>query len=351
MRICRHFGTCGGCTYQDYSPDDYRALKRGMILRAFERHGFSDPDVGDVIAVAPGTRRRAVFKIAKRASAVQIGFHAAKSHQIVDMHECLVITPAMFALVGGLREMMAGILHDGEDAEAHVTEADNGFDVSLRWPRKLDPTIAAEVARWMRKLNLARVSANNDVLSEMEQPQIRIGMADVRIPLNCFLQPTKQGEGVLQSFVFETFQKAKNAADLFCGVGTFTLPLAERARVHAVDSDKAMLDALASAVRNTSGLKPVTTEKRDLSKQPLLADELKSFDSVVLDPPRAGAQAQAVQLAQSKVRRIAYVSCNADTFARDARILADGGYKMETVVPVDQFLWSEHIELVGSFAR
>ena len=156
---------------------------------------------------------------------------------------------------------------------------------------------------------------------------------------------------MLQSFVLDTLRGARNIADLFCGVGTFTFPLAEHARVHAVDSDKAMLDALSASARNTSGLKPISVEKRDLSKHPLLADEFKPFDSVGLDPPRAGALAQAGQLAQSKVRRVAYVSCNANSFARDARVLAQGGYKMETVVPVDQFRWSEHIELMGSFAR
>lgn len=349
--VCIHFGTCGGCTYQNLAPVEYRALKREMVVRALARHGFQNPDVADAVAVAPFTRRRAVFKIAKGGGEVLIGFHAAKSHAIVDMHECLVLTPQMFTLVAGLRGMMGAILRDGENAEAHVTQADNGFDMALRWKRKFDPRAAAEIARWMSRLNLARGTANGEILSELAAPEIHIGNAVVRIPPDCFLQPTKEGEGILQSFVSDKLKGTKAIADLFCGIGTFTFPLAQSARVQAFDNDGPMIEALAAAARRASGLKPVTTEKRDLFRQPLLTEELKAFDSAVLDPPRAGALAQIRELAQSKVRRIAYVSCNAETFARDARVLARAGYEMGTVTPVDQFLWSEHIELAAAFAR
>jgi 23S rRNA (uracil1939-C5)-methyltransferase len=180
---------------------------------------------------------------------------------------------------------------------------------------------------------------------------LKLGKAEVRIPPDAFLQPTREGEGALQSRVADLLTKSKAIADLFCGAGTFAFPLAERARVLAVDGDKPMVEALAAAARNTQGLKPVTTEKRDLFKQPMLADELKPFDAAVLDPPRAGAQAQARELAKSKVARIAYVSCNAESLARDARILVDGGYRMGAVVPVDQFLWSAHVEVIAGFTR
>ncbi len=349
--VCIHFGTCGGCTFQNLAPADYRALKRHTVVRALERHGLGNADVAEVAAVAPATRRRAVFKLAKRGGGVLIGFHAARSHAIVDMRECLVLTPEVFALAGGLRRMMAAILREGEGAEAHVTRSDNGLDVALRWKRKFDPNIAAEIARWMSRLDLARMTANGELLAEAARPLVRLGRAEVAIPPDCFLQPTREGEHMLQAFVRDALAGAKYLADLFCGAGTFAFPLAERARVHAVDADPAMLDALGAAARKTAGLKPVTTERRDLFRQPLTAGELGAFDGVVLDPPRAGALAQVRALAQSDVPRVAYVSCNSESFGRDARILSDGGFRMGTVRPVDQFLWSEHIELVAVFTR
>lgn len=348
---CVHFGTCGGCALQDLPDSDYRALKRARVIDALARQGLGDAVVEDVRAVAPGTRRRAVFKARKSGGATAIGFHAARAHTIVDMHECRVITPAMAALVPGLRDLMGALLRDGEDAELHVTEADNGFDLALRWRRKPQPAAVAEFARRAPALNLIRVTAGNDTLFADDAPRIRLAPATVNLPDACFLQPTRDGEAALVARVRECVGNAKTLADLFAGLGTFSLPLAQSARVHAVETDAAALASLAQAARATGGLKPVTTEKRDLFKLPLGARELAQFDAVVLDPPRAGAAAQAKALAGSTVRRIAYVSCDAASFARDARTLVDGGYRMGAVLPVDQFLWSEHIELVAPFER
>ncbi len=302
-------------------------------------------------AVTPGTRRRAVFKAKKSNGAVAIGFHAARAHTIVDMHECHVITPAMVVLVSGLREAMAALLHEGEDAELHVTEADNGFDLALRWRQKPAPSVIAEFARRAPALKIVRVTAGKDVLFADERPSVRLGPATVALPADSFLQPTRDGEAVLIDRVRAIVGKAKRVADLFAGLGTFSLPLAQGARIHAVEMDAGALAALVGAARATPGLKPVSTEQRDLFKLPLTVRELESYDAVVLDPPRAGAAAQAKELARSTVRRIAYVSCDAQSFARDARTLTDGGLRMGAVLPVDQFLWSEHIELVASFER
>jgi 23S rRNA (uracil1939-C5)-methyltransferase len=349
--LCAHFGTCGGCAHQDMAPHDYRALKRDMVIKALARQGFADAAVEETIEVAPATRRRAVFKVEKLSGAVKIGFHAARSHDIVDMRECRVLTPRLFALVAGLRDMMTELLREAETAELHVTDTDAGFDVSIDWKRANDPATNATVARLASKLKLARLTAKGHTLIEVAQPSARFGKAVVKFPPDAFLQPTREGEAALQARVLAAMKGAKHIADLFAGLGTFALPLAEQAQVHAVEREGPMLDALAAAVRATQGLKPVTTEARDLFKQPLTARELEGFDAVVLDPPRAGAQAQAVQLAQSRIKRIAYVSCDPASFARDARILVDGGYRMGAVVPVDQFLWSSHIELVAAFAK
>jgi len=348
--LCVHFGTCGGCAYQDVPDAAYRTLKRNLVVNALAKHGV-EATVSDVAAVAPGTRRRCVFKIAKRAGAVQVGFHARGSHSIVDMRECRVLTPGLFGLAAKIRAIMGEILNDGENAEAHVTEADNGFDIALRWPRKTSTALIAQFAQWAGHNNIARITAGNDILVELAAPTVRIASADVRLPRDAFLQPTREGEVYLQKQVADALSGSKTVADLFAGCGTFTFALAPKARVHAVEYEVPMLNALTAAAKATRGLKPVTTEKRDLFKVPLSAKELNQFDAVVLDPPRAGAPAQAAQLAKSKVQRIAYVSCSAETFARDARVLVDAGFKLGAITPVDQFLWSEHIELAASFTR
>jgi len=303
------------------------------------------------VEVAPGTRRRAAFKAAKSDGAVRLGFHAASSHDIVDMQECRVITPTLFALVAGLRAMMADLLGEGQKAELFVTETQNGADVAIHWSRPLSTAITTAAAHWAQRLKLARLTANGEPLIELAPPIVTFGKAEVTLPRDGFLQPTQAGEAVLQAKVVEGVKNAKAVADLFAGVGTFALVLAQNTRVHAVEAERTALDALAAAARGTPGLKPVTVEKRDLFKVPLGVPELTKFDAVVLDPPRVGALAQAKELAKSKIRRIVYVSCNPQSFARDARVLVDGGYRMGTITPVDQFLWSSHIELVAAFTR
>jgi len=348
--LCLHFGTCGGCTHQDMTDADYRALKHRLVVDALSRHGVDAP-MEEVVEVPPATRRRATMKAVKTGQGVSLGFSAARSHDIVDMHECLILTPKLAALVPRLREMLASVLRTGESVELHVTDTDTGVDLSLRWQRPNDPATLADLARWASKLSLARVSRHNETLIELAKPAVRFGKATVALPPEAFLQPTHEGEAALQAFVLGALDGAKHVADLFAGCGTFALRFAERARVHAVEIDAPMLDALAVAARTTQGLKPVTTEKRNLFRRPLGETELARFDAVCLDPPRAGALAQAQMLARSKIERVAYVSCDADSFARDARVMIDGGYRLARVVPIDQFLWSAHIELAAEFER
>lgn len=349
--LCRHFGACGGCTLQDIPSTDYLTGKRDLVTRALARRGFETAEVREPVAVAPGTRRRAVFKIARRAGGTEVGFHALKSHAIVDMEECRVLTPALVALVPRLREAMETLLPSGQHAEAHVTEADNGLDIALRASQKLNPALTSALAGAAAKLKAIRITWNGALAFERALPAVTFGKASVKLPPEAFLQPTREGEAVLLAEVREAVTGAKTVCDLFAGCGTFSLPLAEQARVHAVEREATMLEALAAAARATIGLKPVTTEKRDLFKLPLAVAELDRYDAVILDPPRAGAEAQATEIARSKVRRIAYVSCDEQSFARDAAILVNGGYRLGAVVPVDQFLWSSHIELVASFKR
>ncbi len=297
------------------------------------------------------TPRRAVFKAKKSSGAVAVGFHGAANHTIVDMRECRVLTPGLFKFVDALRAALGEILLEGEATELHVTEAENGFDLALRWARRTSPDVVPLFARLMNRSRVVRVTANGDVIAAQGEPSVLLGQAQVALPPEAFLQPTREGEEALQSLVTSGVRRTKLCADLFAGCGTFSLVLAESSRVHAVEFDKPMIAALGNAVRQTQGLKPVTTEQRDLFRRPLTSRELNRFDAVVLDPPRAGAESQARQLASCSVPRVVYVSCDAQSFARDARLLIDGGYRLERLTPVDQFLWSEHIELVGFFER
>jgi len=248
-----------------------------------------------------------------------------------------------------LRAQLAALLHDGETVELHVTAIGDAIDLSLKLKRPRDADLLSALAEFASALKLARLTWNGELIALNEAPTLRVGRYTVTLPPEAFLQPTAEGEGILQSLVTEGVGAAKHVADLFAGCGTFALALAEAREVHAVESDAAMMAALAAAAR--AGRARVTTEERDLFRRPLLPGELARFDAVVLDPPRPGAQAQALVLAASRVPCIAYVSCNPASFARDARVLADGGYRLTRVQPVDQFVWSAHTELVAFFGR
>lgn len=326
------------------------AQKRDSVVAALAKAGVK-AEVTDVIATPLQSRRRAVFKIKSLPEGLHVGFHAARSHTIVDMHQCDILTPALFALVGRLRAALEPLFGAGEAAELHVTECDNGFDAAFRWSRTLTPGLVAALSRALAGSGIIRLMLGNETVFETAAPRVGFGGVAVQLPPNAFLQPTRAGEAALQAQVLERIGKAKSIADLFSGCGTFTFPLAERARVHAVEGEAAQIAALAQAARHAKGIKPVTIERRDLFKRPLTPLELNAHDAVLLDPPRAGAEAQCRALAASRLRRIVYVSCDAASFARDARILADAGYAPGPVTPVDQFLFSTHIEVVGSFTK
>lgn len=350
MTLCSHFGICGGCESQDMPPQAYAASKRGAVAAALERAGVA-AEIRDPVIVPPHTRRRAVFKIKSLPEGLHIGFHAARSHTVIDMHQCEVLTPGLFALVGHLRARLEPLFGVGEAAELHVTESETGFDCAFRWRRGLTPALTAELSRALGGLGIARLTMGTETVFETAAPTVAFDGIAVKLPPFAFLQSTIAGEAALQAHVKQAVGKARAVADLFAGCGTFALPLARKARVHAVEHDKAALAALAAAATRVPGLKPVSTEPRDLFKLPLTAAELAAFDAVVLDPPRAGAEAQARVLAKSRVPAIVYVSCDAASFARDAAVLTQGGYRIGPVAPIDQFLWSSHIELVAGFTR
>ncbi|MGE0239736.1 MAG: class I SAM-dependent RNA methyltransferase [Parvibaculaceae bacterium] len=340
--FCPHFGQCGGCQIQHWQADAYRGWKRGLVATALANQGIA-AEVEALIDAQGEGRRRATLHVARTPAGIVAGFNAARSHDIHPLDHCPILVPAL-AQAPRIARRVGEIIGNCDVA---FTAADNGLDVDIATKRKPPPDLAGLV----HAEDLARLSLNREPLVTRLPPEIGIGTARLRLPAGVFLQATKAGEATLAALVIENLGKAKKVADLFSGVGVFALRLAAKAQVFAADGDKAATAALAETVRRTPGLKPVEAKARDLFREPVMARELAPFDAVVFDPPRAGAEAQARQLAKSKVKTVIAVSCDPATFARDARILVDGGYRLMRVTPVDQFAFTAHVETVAFFKR
>lgn len=338
--FCPYFGTCGGCTLQHLGPAAYDAAKRGLIGDALRYHHVEAVLQPTITAHGDG-RRRATLHARGRA----VGYMAARSHELVDIAACPILVSALRERAPALTRPIAASIGDCDVA---FTATDTGLDVAIRSEKRLKPEKLTLLAQ---RAGVARMTLNGDMVLQARPPAVRMGKASVEIPITSFLQATAMAEDVLGALVVAGVGKAKSVADLFCGMGPFTLRLAEKARVLALDSDRDAIDALNKALRFVQGLKPVTAKRRDLFREALVPVELKGIDAVVFDPPRAGAEAQARELAKSAVPVVVAVSCEPRTFARDAAILIAGGYRLETLTPVDQFAWSMHVELVGVFRR
>ena len=348
---CSHYGECGGCALQHLSDEAYASFKRDHLAMHLSYAGIK-ADIEPTIIAPPHSRRRAVFSAHRTGGDVAIGFHGRRSHRIVPITDCAVIRPALQALLPGLREIAILAAPPRDALQLVATETLTGIDLAINGASpKLPADIRALLVQTANKLDLARLSINGDVAMERVPPILRMGGIDVVPPPGGFVQATAESETAMAKIVVESLIGAEKAVDLFCGAGTFTLPLAAHASVHAVEGEVSGLQALGRAIRKVKDIKPITTEKRDLFRQPLTQIDLSRFDAAVIDPPRAGAEAQTRELALSGIRRIAMVSCNAQTFARDLRILLDAGFKLDRLVPIDQFLWSPHVEIVASLKR
>ena len=348
--ICPHFGVCGGCAVQHWDEAHYRAWKRGLVVEALRQAGLDAP-VAELIDAHGDGRRRAVFHARSGSKDVlEVGFAAARSHRIVAIDRCPVLAPGLrsaLSVAWALAEIL-GPTKKPLDIAATATDA--GLDIDVRGSGALKPALMTALARIAAKHDLARLTRHGELVALARPPTVHIGKAIVPLPPAAFLQATAAGEAALAQIVLAACAGAGKIADLFAGIGPFALRLAESARIVAVDDDEAALAALKRAAA-TPGLKPVATERRDLFRRPLLADELKACDAVVFDPPRQGAEAQARALAASSVPSIVAVSCNPATFARDAAILVGAGYRIAEVTPVDQFRYAAHVEIVGRLER
>lgn len=348
--ICPHFGTCGGCAVQHWSEEKYRAWKRDLVSSALAQFGI-EATVGELIDAHGEGRRRAVLH-AKRGgrNVLVVGFTGRRSHIVVPIDQCPIFAPALERSLAIAWKLAEPLQPGGKPLDLHFTATDSGLDVDIRGSGPLSPDVMAALASVAREEQLARVTRHGELVVQLVEPTLKVGKATVVPPPGVFLQPTAAGEEALATLVRDAAGNARRIADLFCGIGTFALRLAESAQVLAVDSDEAAMAALIKA-KGAPGLRPVETLKRDLFRSPLTAGELVPCKIVVLDPPRQGAEAQVRELAISGASRIVYVSCSPATFARDARILIDGGFTLSRVVPVDQFRYSAHVELVGVFDR
>ncbi len=345
---CRHYKACGGCQLQHASDAFVADWKVDVVRNALAGQGLN-AEMRPIHTSPPQSRRRATIAVRRTKKGTLAGFHGRASDTITEIPDCRLLHPDLLAaipvagalaLLGGSRKGVLAVT---------LTLSDAGLDVAVKGGKPLDGPLEQALAQATEHHKLARLTWDDEVIA-MRQPLVHsFGAAEVVPPPGTFLQATKDGEQALLKAVLEILQGAKRVADLFAGSGTFSLPISEHAEVHAVEGEAAMTRALDQGWRKAQGLKHVTTEARDLFRRPLMPDELQKFDAVVLDPPRAGAEAQVAELAQAKPPVIAYVSCNPVTFARDAKTLVDAGYALEWVQVVDQFRWSSHIELVACF--
>lgn len=346
---CRHYKSCGGCSLQHASDDFVAEWKVDVVRQALAAQGLVTEF--RPIATSPAqSRRRAVISARRTKKGAMAGFHARASDVIVEIPDCQLLDPALRPALDVARELaMIGVSRKGELSITATLSAE-GLDIAVTGGKPLDGPFEAQLGQEAQRLGVARLSWDGEVLATRMPPYQEFGSAKVTPPPGAFLQATHHGENALLSAVQEIVGDAPSVVDLFAGCGTFSLPLAQKAEVHALEGVKSMMKALDHGWRNAHGLKRVTTETRDLFRNPVMDMDLR-YDAAVIDPPRAGAEAQTRELAKSEVPVVAFVSCNPVTFARDAAILTDGGYQLHWIQVVDQFRWSPHIEVVGHFAR
>lgn len=350
------YAECGVAPMQHWADEPYLAWKREVVIQTLAREGI-ETEVEATVAVPQASRRRlALHARSGPGGRVLLGFKARRSWRLVELTDCPVSHPALIAALPGLAKVAAPFLgHPKSAPTLHVTLTDTGLDVDVTGVEKKSGGLTADVrARAIaaaHEADLARLSLDGDTLVMARQPRITFGRATVPLPPGAFLQAAPAAEAAMVSRAVEAVRGAKKVADLFCGAGTFTFPLAEVAGVIAADSSAASIAALKAGVSTAQGLKTIEAQARDLFRRPLSPYDLKGCEAIVIDPPRAGALEQTQQLPGTKAGLVVGVSCNPQTFARDARILIDAGFRLEKVTPIDQFLWSTHVELVGVFRR
>ena len=349
--FCPHFGVCGGCAIQHWDAEHYRAWKREIVVTTLAQAGIACEVAPLIDAHGLGRRRITLHARMGTHEVLKVGFAASGSHDIIPIDRCPILDPHLDGALEAAWAIAEPLISVGKPLDIQITATNSGLDVDVRGSGPLKTALIAKLSDVAEQHKLARLTRHGELVLMRTPPVIGIGAAQVALPPGSFLQATVAGEETLAALVADRCKRAKHIADLFCGVGPFALRLATKSRIAAFDSDAGAVAALQKAATSTSGLKPVKAEARDLFRRPLMPQELRDYDAVVFDPPRQGAQAQVTQLAASKIPTVVAVSCNVTTFARDAKILIDGGYSIEGVTPVDQFRHTPHVELVARFVR
>lgn len=349
--FCAHFAVCGGCAIQHWDVEAYRAWKRSVVVETLAQAGIATEVAPLIDAHGSGRRRMTLHARMGTHEVLKVGFAAASSHDIIPIDRCPILDPGLDGALDAAWAIAEALKPVRKPLDIQFTATRGGLDVDVRGSGPVAAGMTAKLSAIAQQHRLARLTRHGELVLLRNPPDLAIGTARVTLPPGSFLQATTAGEETLAALVLDLCRKPRHVADLFCGVGPFALRLAARSRVAAFDSDAGSVAALQKAATSTSGLKPVKAEARDLFRRPLVPQELRDYDTVVFDPPRQGAQAQATQLAASKVPVVIAVSCNTTTFARDAKILIDGGYRIEAVTPVDQFRHTPHVELVARFSR
>lgn len=350
---CQHFKECGGCSLQQLDAESYAQFVTDRMAYALEGQGLSASTLHPPQISKPKSRIRVSLRAAMVGKSFKLGFSGAGSHRIVDLKQCDIMRPELFAVIGPLQIFLKSVARRKHDMNIEMSLADQGVDLCIKnyEPESLEQRVA--LSDFAMANNLARLSVDNGFGSETQwEPEpvtVTLGGLAVALPHNSFLQPTNEGRDALVTAMLESIGDTKLVADLFAGLGTFAFALGDKRKIYAAEGSRDAITALKMAA-NLSG-RQVFTEHRDLYRRPLSPEELDRFGAVILDPPRAGARDQVVQLAQSEVPKICYISCNPASFSRDAKKLCDAGYKLDAVWPVGQFLWSTHVELVSSFSR
>lgn len=353
---CPHFGICGGCALQHWEHGAYLAWKVDRLRATLARERI-DTEILPAFAARPETRRRlALHARPGRKDVARLGFKERKSWNVVDIAVCPISDPRLQAALPALRRLASPLFEHSKSAPTlHTTLTPTGLDIDITGVERKSGGLSADarmrIAEYAAEADFARVTLDGEAAYMARLPTVRLGPATVALPPGAFLQATPEAEAAMIAFAGGAAAGAERIADLFCGVGTFTFRLAEIAPVYAADGAAPAVAALTAALATAPGLKGVTAEARDLVRRPVLAEELKRVDTVVFDPPRSGAAEQSAEIARSRASRVVAVSCNPATFVRDARILIDAGFTLERLLPVDQFLWSPHVELAAVFTR
>ncbi len=351
---CEYFGKCGGCLLQHFETSKYLDLKQNMIANSLEKVGIKS-NILPLIVVPSQNRRRANLEAVKKDEQMYMGFHKFHANQIVNINHCKALLPSLSRLLQPLKDVLHKILQHKQKAQIFLTQASNGIDVTLEIYKQkhLDDVQKNYLRLFAQENNLIRVAFRakkfTDTVYQTQRPYVLFDEAKVDIDAYCFLQASFASDKILQDLVLKYASNSKRGIDLFCGRGTYTLPLSKIIQIDAFESDPRAIEALRYAAKQACRV--INLAKRDLFENPLSHLELCGYDFVVINPPRAGAPGQIANLAKSSISKIIYVSCNPDTFALDAKVLLEGGYKLIEVTPLDQFYWSLHIEVVGFFLK